>query len=219
MIEAEDFYPQHGSVSNEELGWYICGIACIAMVLESLDKFDEFRTNDRSLEPFLKWLVGLHVNGEVPVVQRRFVLNGEAVWITVGLEDRVERRAGDRVATGEKEYFPVFSLQNGYDHRASEFIFEKFGLKAGLLEDYSFDRLVADIRKGKYRYFLASVHSFKGRGSHLVVVQNVGEDAKGKYIEIVDPSEVNYKFGLKRLDFEYFEKIYNGFGTMWCDAA
>ncbi len=86
-------------------------------------------------------------------------------------------------------------------------------MKAGLLEDYSFRQLLTDLKRGMFKYFLPSVHSFKGRGSHVIVVQNVGTDNDGEYVEIVDPSEPNYTFGLKHLDFEYFEKIYNGFGT------
>lgn len=213
MISSKNFYSQFGAFRDEELRWYTCGIACIAMVLDSMGRFQEFKSKGKNLEKFLKFLISYHVNGSLPVVQRGFVLNGEKIMITVGLVGRVQKRVRDVVTIGSKGYFPVFSLGNGYDHRASAFLFGKFAVRAGLRESYSFSDLVTGFRNGEFAYFLPSVHSFKGRGTHLVVMQEAGEDEKGQYVEVVDPSELDYKYAVKRFDYGYFEKIYNGFGT------
>ena len=209
-ITKQNFRSQFLSFTNPDLQWNGCTPSAISMGLNQLGKSQE-------PEQVLADLVKMHQNkGEV--IKRELEINGEKLNVTVGPVTEVDqlelRKENDTQVTEAGPYIPAFSLLNGYDHRASKEYFSKFDLKTYFIEDYTFNDLVRDLETNRYQIILASIHSLQTRENHIVIPTSVGSDAKGRYIEFVDPAEKEYEFAVKRQDFKFFEFIFNHRATV-----
>ncbi len=233
MNDKNNFYSQFKSFKEPVIQWTACGICSIAMVLDSLKKFENYKNNEKDLENFAISLINKHINGSLPVKVRNLKLNEKYIEVTIGLCSKYEslpfqrdinpndtkylpvyKINSDKTSLGKQEnFFPVFTLIDGYYHSASKCIFKQFGISADIEEGYSFSSLLMDYKNKQFEYFLPSIHSLRGRGSHVVVLNKISSDSKRNYVEIVDPGELEYEYALKRFDLDYFESIYNGYGT------
>jgi len=205
MITENNYYSQFKAFPQKELQWKTCGICSVAMVLDAENKFEKFKNKEKNLEIFLRHLVKKHKNGR-PMYKKEIFLSGKKTSITVGKVNKKKDKSKLVLSKADKDFFPVFTLGNGFDHRSSKTIFEKFNLTANLIENISTEYINKALKNSTWKYFLASIHSLKGRGSHVVVVQNIGKDEQGRYFEIVDPAEITFEFGQKRLEMSFFKK-------------
>ncbi len=211
MITKENYISQFTAFSHKDLQWSTCGVTCVAMIIQQLS--NNRVVENGSLEEFLSKLVEMHKNSG-PTVYRPYILNGKDSLITVGQQSKVKNiQPHDVIKDENQEYNPVFGLINGIDHRGIPQVMNDYGIKAETKLDYPFDELVADFKSGKYKYFLASIHSLRTRESHIVIIQNIGTDEKGEYIEFVDPGEKEFDLAVKRQDFDFFRYIFNSRGT------
>lgn len=213
MISEKDFYSQFLAFENIDLQWSTCGICSVAMVISSFGKFSRYSNDKHALEPFMRDLIDKHRNGSKPMILRRYLSRSIPLRVTVGSKEMFPTLEQDEIFIGkEEEFTPVFTLSSGFDHRSSNKIFSEFLISANLVNPLSIEGIEETIHtKG---YVLASIHSLRGRGSHIVVLQSIGQDDRGAYIELVDPAEKEFRFAVKRFDLDFFGKIYNGYGTV-----
>ncbi len=210
MIVESAFYCQLEAISVPQLARLICGVTSSAIVLKNLGRFGEYEEG-QYLEKFFSYVAGLH-KGTVPLQKRRFDLRNSQVLVTVDPTGKISDIEGtDVIVDPDEVYFPSYSLELGYDHRASRHIFESFGLNAELVR-FGLGELREKFLTGVMKYFLPStvyVGSTGRIGSHIVVVQRFGDS----HIEYVDPVINDFSSAQKTVPIEDFAKIYRGFGT------
>jgi hypothetical protein len=213
-MEAQNFFSQKKSFRSFDLNVSTCGVCCLAMAIDSLVGLDGYKTPSRNLDPFLQLLLSIHKdNGKV--IYKDIVLNGVIQKVTVSPENRLKRQLEPEEYMEEVsgEFFPVFTLNNGYDHRATEFILKKFGLNGGYKEDISLVEIKEHITHEDWHYFIASIKSLRTRETHLVLIQNFGTDAQGDYVEYIDPWEDDFIWATKKTEYSFFEYLFNRRGS------
>jgi len=210
MIVESSFYCQLRAISVPLLARLICGVTSSAIVLKNLGRFSEFEEGPY-LEKFFSYVAALH-KGTVPLQKRRFDLRNSQVFVTVDPTGKISViEETDIIVDPDEVYFPAYSLELGYDHRASRYIFDHFSLNAELVR-FGLEELREKFVTGVMKYFLPStvyVGSTGRIGSHIVVVQRFDDS----YIEYVDPVVPDFSSAQKRVSVEDFAKIYRGFGT------
>lgn len=190
----------------------------MAIVLSAKGVFSKYINDQRNLDDFFMFVNSLHKNN-IPSVKREFSFKDRNVLVTLGFASSVEPSDKD-ITTNDGTFFPAFVLYRGYDHRASEYIFSTFSLKAQLKENLKALDVYDLLLSHKAEYFLASIRSkFTDKDAtivptHIVVVQRVFIDQYGiKMLEYVDPAEKDKDTGTKQIKVEDFEHVFNGFGT------
>jgi hypothetical protein len=224
MIKDSDFYCQFVSYTNENIARTTCGVTSLAMVLSAKGVFSRFQNSERLLDDFFDYLNSHHKN-DLPCVKRKLVFKDRVIPVTVGLASHIIPLETDYLES-DHNFFPVFLLNRGYDHRASEVILQNFGLHGRLQENVTTEDLYQLFTSNTCEYFLASVKSkFVNKAdnsisTHIVVVHKLTQHPAGDItIQYIDPAEDTYTKALIELKLNEFSKIYNGFGTLiFCES-
>jgi len=219
MIKDSDFYCQFNSYTNERIAKATCGITSLAMILSAKGVFSRFQNQKRLLDEFFIYINSLHKN-DLPSVKRNFKFENKVVPVTLGLHTKFIPENDDFVDVDDV-FFPAFVLYKGYDHRASKYILNDFGVSGHLSENLSMAELVDIFNKKDCQYFLASVKSKYSNSvdntasTHIVVIQKIFENSGQKVmVEYVDPAIDKFENAVSTVPMEDFSKIYNAFGTL-----
>lgn len=221
---------QHTSV-NEDLadilGNRVCGPSCVAMALQAFKKYPKNKSLS-NIEFLLVDLVNMHKsNGNM--VKFKTTLDSREVDIPVELampqNEYLLKDARYFVVKENNQYAPVFSLVNGYDHRGSERVFAKYGLKAGFFEKVGLSYMVTQLKSNKAlivsvipRRLSAKFHfetEKKAAPAHLVLITDLLEINGVPYFHVIDPDH-DIKDGVMPkylLDETGLSKICNWRGT------
>lgn len=214
------------------LGNRVCGPSCVAMALQVYNKYPKDKSVG-NIEFLLVDLINMHKsNGKM--IKFKTTLDSQVVDIPVELatEQNKELLKDERFFTTEENnsYSPVFSLVNGYDHRGSEKVFAKYGLKGGYFEKVGLSYLITELKSNKVlvlsvmpRRLNADFHfdgEKKSLPAHLVLVTDILEINGVPYFHVIDPA-YDLKDGVMPkylLDETGLSKICNWRGTFVSDA-
>lgn len=231
MLKADQvkYYSQLKEFPWEAVARRTCGITAAAMAISY------FRPETSPLD-ILKKAVSLHkVPKDWKCSWLTVEVGGEDVHIPIGQEmDEKLRKGLDKMkvisdnlyGSEAKEYFPVYSLSNGYDHRGSKKLFGEFGIRAEMLGDkdkpLSKEELKEKIKSGSM--FLASVTNsitpwlnFVGGGpaTHVLLLTDVLNFDGRDWYYLVDPYSPTGERAVFLQPVDGFHEIeFNGFGTV-----
>lgn len=230
MLKADKlrYYSQLKEFPWESVARRTCGITAAAMAISL------FRPEVKPLD-VLETACSLHeVPPDFSCSWVTFEHDGRKLTIPVGekMDTKLAEALKDKELSsvnppGEiKNYRPVYSLNNGYDHRGSKELFGKYGIRAEMLGDK--DRPVsAALLKEKIRagaMFMASVTNsitpwlnFVGGGpaTHVLLLTDIISFDNKDWYYIVDPYSPNGERAVFIQPVEGFHEIeFNGFGTV-----
>jgi len=189
------------------------------MVLSAKGVFSRFQNQQRLLDEFFIYINSLHKN-DLTSVKRNFKFENKVVPVTLGLHAKFIPEKDDFVEVDDA-FFPSFVLYKGYDHRASKYILNDFGVSGYLTENLSMEELVDIFTKKDCQYFLASIKSKYTNSvdntpsTHIVVIQKIYDNSDKKVVvEYVDPAIDKLENAVFSVSISDFSKIYNCFGTL-----
>lgn len=208
MIKESDFYSQLLAFKSEQLKNATCGIACLAMAIKynngNLGRLDSY---GKSLELFFSWLVKFHKT-TTQTQMRSFNLAKVPTLVPVVHYGKGTLEKNDLIRKPYNIYDPVFSLEKGFDHRASSKILNAFGIKGDLIENLTLDMLAIMFEIEAVQFFIAST-KYNGNSTHLVLIECISNEK----IMIIDPNETNLVSARKVFTKGEFSKIYRCYGT------
>ncbi|MDA3648946.1 hypothetical protein LZ318_26240 [Saccharopolyspora indica] len=216
-IGESSFFCQFRTLSEPDLARRMCGPASAAIVLSHYGLLDDRWRAGGSLAPFARFILDEHVDGDVEVLRRRYLSDGQELAVTVrrmaqsaeAPDDALAARPGDRVERGDRSRFnPAFTMAGGYDHRFSSALFQRFGADAEL-RHLDVAELGASFEREEVDFFLASVRSAFYEGGHVVVVDGY----RNGVFTVVDPSDPVYRAAVRFYPTEAMSLVFNGFGT------
>lgn len=202
-----------------------CGITSAAMAMSIKDK---------EIDPFKVFTVAIKLH-RVPSKEKNYWLqvnnNGTSYMIPVGnhLDPEIVSQGfqyTDSNSSSEENYFPVVSLERGYDHRGSERLFKQFGIEAiirGNKENLLPEKQLIDLVQNGH-VFMASVKNSVtpwmeglnhwGPSSHVVLITDVVLINHEPHYLITDPySADNSKIVLYRPCSSFHKVEFKGYGT------
>lgn len=223
------YFSQLLSFPKEKVWEYVakraCGITSAAMAIS---------ISDKKIDPFKVFVVAIKLH-RVPSKENNYWLqvnnNGTSYKIPVGnhLDPEIISQGFQYTNSNsfsKENYFPVVSLERGYDHRGSEELFKQFGIEAKIQgnkkDPLSEKQLIELVQNG--HVFMASVKnsitpwmeglSQWGPSSHVVLVTDVVLIKGEPHYLITDPySADNFRISLYRPTSSFHKVEFRGYGT------
>ncbi|MFB9306561.1 hypothetical protein ACFFUZ_49080 [Kibdelosporangium philippinense] len=195
----------------------MCGPTSAAIVLAHYGLLDDKWHSGESLAPFVRLILDEHVDGDVEVLRRRYLTDGQDLTVTVRRltqssdcsDGSLVERASDVVECGDQARFhPTFTMASGYDHRFSSELFQRFGVEAEL-RHLDVAALATLFETGGVDFFLASVRSAFYESGHVVVIDGYRDGV----FTVVDPSDPIYRASVRFYPSDVMSHMFNGYGT------
>lgn len=223
------YFSQLFSFPKEKVWNYIakkaCGITSAAMAISIKDK---------EIDPFKVFIAAIKLHS-VPSEDNNYWLqvdnNGTSYRIPIGnhLDPEIVSQGFQYTNSNsfsKENYFPVVSLERGYDHRGSEKLFKQFGIEAtiqGNKEKLLPEKQLIELVQNGH-VFMASVKnsitpwmeglSQWGPSSHVVLVTDVVLIKGEPHYLITDPySADNSRISLYRPTSSFHKVEFRGYGT------
>ena len=220
------FFNQHSSFESKYIGNRACGPTALAMAINLVHQHDPIF---QQVDPRSVLLRAAHMT-ELPLNEKHFYLvakglkeNGMKDYIPIGNKISIKDRelisrepeleieeVHDLKNNAEWGYGPIYTTNNGLDHRGAgalletyDIVSEKFGDPK---EKRGIKKVARELQKGNM--ILASVNHTED-SSHIILIAGYQEQ-NGEWLLVYDPDSN----GPQWLEIGEIEKIFRGYGTL-----